>query len=127
MWDGSGFKQPRAEKKPAPKSRRRTPLKPGKPLAQESEKQSVLNKRWNFIRHCFLQCQKKTDGFYSCMNCGAKYDNAKQVQLNHIVRRSRGGEYTPQNAELLGAGPGTCQCHEKADGNLVRWTKGEAS
>lgn len=80
----AGGEKPTRKPKEKGKSRRtRTPL------AQESPKKADLNKRWNFIRHCFLQCQKKTDGFYSCMACGAKYDNAKQVQLHHIERRDR--------------------------------------
>lgn len=101
---------------PGPKAKTR--------IKQVSEKQSILNKRWSFIRACFLKCQKKTDGYYSCMECGMKYTNARQLQLHHIDRRGQGGDYTIDNAMLVGSGPGTCQCHERLDGNLVKWSNG---
>lgn len=98
-----------------------------KGLKQESPKQKDLNKRWSFIRACFLKCQKKTDGFYSCMECGMKYTNARSLQLHHIDRRGQGGDYTIDNAMLVGSGPGTCQCHERLDGNLLHFSGGRTS
>lgn len=106
---------------------RKTPLNPGKRPKAESPKQADLNKRWRFIRACFLRAQKLTDGFYSCMECGARYTNAKQVQLHHIERRGQGGDYTIDNAMLVGSGPGTCQCHERLDGNLLHFSGGRTA
>ena len=91
-----------------------------KALPHASEKQQVLNERWAFIRSCFLLCQLRTDGYYSCHECGAKFDGTSELDLHHIVRRSKGGDYTPANAMLL------CRpCHQRADGNELHFSGGE--
>ena len=100
--------------------KRRSRIKP------KSEKQEVLDRRWQFIRACFLICQSRQGG-YQCQECGTFYENPKDLQLHHIVRRGKGGDYTPANAILLGSGPGTCQCHEHEDGNLLEWSGGRVS
>lgn len=80
-------------------------------LRPESDKQKTLGQRWAFIRSCFLICQLRSDGYYSCHSCGARFDSTKDLDLDHIVSRGRGGDYTPSNAQLL------CRvCHSEKHG-----------
>ena len=106
-------KQPRTEKMPAPKSRRR------KGLAPESEDMKKLKKRWAFIKACMILSQRRTNGYTSCMECGAV--DPERLDLDHITPAGNGGTWTPDNAQLLCAGvPGSC--HSKKHGE-PQWSK----
>lgn len=99
---------------------------PNSTLALKSIKQQAKDKRWAEIRFAFLMCQLRGGGYF-CHGCGRAYSDPSKLQLNHIDRRSRGGAYTADNAELLGTGPGTCRCHERADGALLHFSGGRES
>lgn len=98
---------------------RRTRLNP------ETDAHKVKRERWALIKLAMIYAQRRTQGYISCMECGA-IDPAK-VELAHLVPAGKGGAWEPHNAALLCAGPGTNQCHEKYDGNLPVWSSKEAS
>lgn len=77
-----------------PKARRR------KGLPHESEKQQVKNETWQLIRASMLISQLRTQGFYSCFLCGVICEEPRMLDLDHIVPRSKGGDYGPRNAQL---------------------------
>ena len=92
MWDGSGFKQPRAEKKPAPKSRRRAAVR------KVSDKQAK--------RTCFLhgikaqrlyEQERACERFYCEGDCDyltVSWEEAwNELTLHHTVKRSKGHGY----------------------------------
>lgn len=99
-----------------------------KGIRQESPKQTDRRKGWSFIRACFLICQRRTDGFYSCQECGLQTNNAKHLDLDHIERRLP-NNYVPQNAMLLCnrlSENGENSCHVRKTGTL-QWSKGESA
>ena len=104
------------EKKTRPKSKPKTLNR--KPIKPVSDAQAERKKTWAFIKVCFLEAQRKTDGHTSCMECGAV--DPKPIDLDHIIPTGRGGEWTPKNAQVL------CRaCHSIKHGK-PEWSKKEA-
>ena len=98
-------KQPRAEKKPAPKSRRRSRVNP------KTEKQSQKEAFWAGVKDGIIYTLKKLDpDGPCCVDCGRKGDN-QSLDLDHIRPKSLGGANRAHNAALR------CRsCHSKKHG-----------
>lgn len=88
-----------------------------KPIKKVSEKGKEIKERLKFYRAVWLDVQKKTQGHFSCTECGGTFDPS-QLHLHHIVRRSRGGEHHFSNLTLVCSGPGTNSCHARLDGAI---------
>lgn len=99
-------------------SLRRSPMKRGKAPKAVSEDRKVLLARWRFIKACMVLAQRRTNGYLSCMECGSI--DPPKLELDHIIPAGNGGTWTPDNAQLLGAGPGSCRCHDRKHG-LPMW------
>lgn len=63
-----------------------------------------------YLRAAFLCCQLR-DGGYHCHECGTYYERPRDLRLARLVP----GRWTPSNAVLLGSGPDTCGCYERAE------------
>jgi len=50
-----------------------------------------------------------------CQNCGLSNPNVRYNPPHHIIKRSQGGHDTPENLIALCYGPGSNNCHDKAD------------
>ena len=83
-----------------------------------SVKQADKKARWALIKESMIQAQIRTQGFTSCMVCGAK--DPKRLDLDHIVPAGKGGEWEPRNAQLVCGGQGSC--HSEKHGE-PQWTK----
>lgn len=93
-------------------------LKPGKRIKPESEDRKTLKKRWAFIKHIMILTQRRTNGHTACMECGAV--NPRTLELDHIIPAGEGGPWTPDNAQLLCAGPGSCHARKHGE---PEWSK----
>jgi hypothetical protein len=88
-----------------------------------SDKREDGVRQWSLIRAAMLIAQKRTDGYYSCMECGVICDSPKQLDLDHLD-----GDRTnnsPANAGLKcnALSPnGTKNCHDRKHGNQPQWT-----
>lgn len=94
----------------------------GKRIAPVSEDQTTLKKRWAFIKACMILAQRRTSGFTSCMECGAV--EPRKLELDHIIPTGNGGTWTPDNAQLLCAGPGSCHARKHGE---PEWTQKESA
>lgn len=88
-YDGSLMKKPR-ESEPTRKSKR---------IARESDNHKKLVERWKLIKRAFVLCQIRTNGYTSCMECGAV--NPEPIDLDHIIPAGKGGLWVADNAQLL--------------------------
>ncbi len=64
------------------------------------------------------QAMKDTEKPY-CQNCGLSTSNVKYNPPHHIVKRSQGGSDIPENLISLCYGPGSNDCHDKADKGIL--------
>lgn len=90
-------------------------------LNKETPEHKEKNERWKLYKAIALDTQKKTQGFFSCCECGSVQERS-QLQFHHITRRGQGGDYHFSNGLLVGSGPTSCGCHERLDGNDLRWS-----
>lgn len=86
----------------------------GEAPAKRSDRQKERLKRWALIKKSMICAQRLTDGYTSCMGCGQK--NPRKLECDHIESTGRGGDWVPENAQLLCAGPGTNDCHGQKHG-----------
>lgn len=86
-------------------------------LKPVSEDQKKRNERLKRDRAFALDVMKKTQGFFSCQECGGVQE-PNDLDWHHILRRSRGGQDHWSNMMLV------CRpCHRRLDGNDLRWTQ----
>lgn len=116
-----GEKQRRAKTPKASEPRtKRTPIAKGKRPRQESPKQTDKRKLRSFAKACMVFAQIKTNGFTSCMLCGAQ--NPHPQDLHHIFPLGRGGKDEPGNFMLV------CRpCHDREGGNQPLWSGKESA
>ncbi len=70
-------------------------------LPAVSDEQQERKDRWAFIKRCFLEARPE------CFACGA----VGHLDLDHMIPTGRGGEWEPENAQLL------CRpCHSRKHG-----------
>lgn len=103
-------KKPKSEPKPMKRTRI-------KPVSEDLEK---LKKRWAMIKASMIESQVKTNGYTSCMECGAI--NPRMLQLDHIIPAGNGGVWFPSNGQLLCSGPGSCHARKHGE---PEWTRSE--
>lgn len=84
------------------------------PIAKKSDRQKERLKKWALIKKAMIFAQRRTDGYTSCMGCGQK--NPRKLECDHIESTGRGGDWVPENAQLLCVGPGTNDCHGQKHG-----------
>lgn len=108
---------PEAKLPPKKKGARKQPTRSRRPRAISPARREELE-AWAYIKRTMLIAQVRTDGFNSCMECGAK--NPHRLELDHIVPTGRGGAWEPENAQLLCAGAGSC--HECKTG-APQWSE----
>lgn len=103
-----------------------TPLRDSQVDITRNGRQAKLERRWDFIRSCFLLCQLR-DGGYRCQECGTFYESPRALSLGFLVRRGTAKDFTPANAVLLGSGEGSCGCFESAAGHAPERSDGRTS
>lgn len=96
-----------------------------RPLARTSEKQALLNAKWEGIKEAFIFLMNKLDpdGAH-CEFCGVP-GNEKTLDMHHLRRRGQGGEYSARNGALACNRfnvHGQDNCHDKQDGNVLMWS-----
>ena len=107
----------KAEKKPAPKSRRR------KRLNEVSEKKGLTDLVHEAYRDAFIFLARRYDDM-KCWVCGIEC-KPSQLDLHHDTRRGQGGKHAARNYLLVcnrKSQNGANNCHDRLDGNDVRWT-----
>ena len=106
------------KKKTRKTTARRSRLKP------TSEKRDEEKRDWALIKRAMLTAQLRTNGYTSCMKCGAR--DPWKLDLDHIVPSGRGGKWAPENAQLLCRTPDQMGCHDRKHGR-PEWSKERAS
>lgn len=108
----------------------RKAIKRATPLKQKSEKQELLDARWDAIKEAFIFLFQKLDpDGPHCEFCGVPGDS-KTLDLHHLRRRGQGGEYRARNGALACNRfnvHGDKNCHAKLDGNVLHFGGDDAA
>ena len=113
------------ERKKQALTRKRNLERSRKPLPRTSEKQALLNAKWEGIKEAFIYVMSRYEPPH-CEFCGVP-GNAQTLDLHHLRRRGQGGEYAARNAALACNRfnvHGPDNCHDREDGNYLSFAKG---